>query len=121
MPTATMDALVWTAPKTMEMQEVPSPRPGDQDLLLEIAAVGICGSELSGYLGHNSLRVPPLIMGHEFSARVVEAGNNTLADRSKPQQGQLVAINPLISCGACDLCARGLAQLCRSRRIIGAA
>lgn len=118
---ATMDALVWTAPKTMEMQEVPVPARDDHELLLQVAAVGICGSELSGYLGHNSLRVPPLIMGHEFSARVVEAGNNTLADGSKPQPGQLVAINPLISCGECDSCARGLAQLCRRRRIIGAA
>lgn len=118
---ATMDALVWTAPKTMEMQEVPVPAPDDHELLLEVAAVGICGSELSGYLGHNSLRVPPLIMGHEFSARVVEAGDNTLADGSKPQPGQLVAINPLISCGECDSCARGLAQLCRRRGIIGAA
>ena len=118
---ATMDALVWTAPKTMEMQEVPVPMPDDTELLLEVVAAGICGSELSGYLGHNSLRVPPLIMGHEFSARVVEAGSNTLADGSKPQRGQLVAINPLISCGECDSCARGLPQLCRRRRIIGAA
>ena len=118
---ATMDALVWTAPKTMEIQEVPVPAPDDNELLLEVAAAGICGSELSGYLGHNSLRVPPLIMGHEFSARVVEAGSNTLADGSKPQPGQLVAVNPLISCGKCDSCVRGLPQLCRSRRIIGAA
>ena len=117
---ATMDALVWTAPKTMEMQAVPVPAPASHELLLEVAAVGICGSELSGYLGHNSLRVPPLIMGHEFSARVVAAGNNTLADGSRPQRGQLVAINPLISCGECDLCARGLPQLCRRRGIIGA-
>ena len=117
---ATMDALVWTAPKTMEVQEVAVPAPAEHELLLEVAAVGICGSELSGYLGHNSLRVPPLIMGHEFSARVVAAGHSTLADGSKPQPGQLLAVNPLISCGACDLCARGLPQLCRRRGIIGA-
>ncbi len=118
---ATMDALVWTAPKTMEMRAVPVPAPKGGELLLEVAAAGICGSELSGYLGHNSLRVPPLIMGHEFSARVVDAGNNTLADGSRPHPGQLVAINPLISCGECDSCARGLPQLCRRRGIIGAA
>ena len=53
---ATMDALVWTAPKTMEMQEVPVPAPAGHELLLEVAAVGICGSELSGYLGRDSLR-----------------------------------------------------------------
>jgi threonine dehydrogenase-like Zn-dependent dehydrogenase len=104
----------------MEIQVVPVPVPGDHELLLEVAAVGICGSELSGYLGHNSLRVPPLIMGHEFSARVVQAGNGRLADGSLPLPGQMVTVNPLISCGECDLCTRNLPNLCRSRRLIGA-
>lgn len=119
-PASTMDALVWTAPRIMEIQTVPVPVPDDHELLLEVAAVGICGSELSGYLGHNSLRVPPLIMGHEFSARVLQAGSGRLADGTLPRPGQMVTVNPLISCGNCELCARSLPHLCRHRRLVGA-
>jgi threonine dehydrogenase-like Zn-dependent dehydrogenase len=119
-PASTMDALVWTAPRTMEMQAVPVPVPGDHELLLEVAAVGICGSELSGYLGYNSLRVPPLVMGHEFSARVVQAGNGKLADGTLPLSDQFVTVNPLISCGECELCVHGLPHLCPRRRLVGA-
>jgi len=118
LPSST-DALVWTAPCQMEMQRVPLPALGAGDLLLEVAAVGICGSELSGYLGHSSLRVPPLIMGHEFSARIVQEAGGVLADGSTPQPGKLVTVNPLIHCGSCDLCTAGLPNLCRRRQLVG--
>ncbi len=119
---ASMPTLVWTAPGSMVMQTAPVPQPAAGELLLEVAAVGICGSELSGYLGQSSLRVPPLIMGHEFSARVAAAGPEAppLADGSRPQVGQLVAVNPLVTCGACDLCTHGLPHLCPQRWVIGA-
>lgn len=116
----TMEALVWTAPRAMEIQTVPVPTPGAGELLLAVTAVGICGSELSGYLGHNSLRVPPLIMGHEFSGEVVEPGTGLLAGGTRPQVGQRVTVNPLLSCGACDMCALGLPNVCRSRQLLGA-
>ena len=114
LPTA-MDALVWTAPSRMEIQEAAVPAPGAGEVLVEVAAVGICGSELSGYLGQNSLRVPPLIMGHEFSGHVVQVGDGVLM-----APGKLVTVNPLISCGDCSMCAAGLPNLCQRRRIIGA-
>ncbi len=115
-----MQALVWTAPQTMEMQARSLPVPGENEVLLEVAAVGICGSELSGYLGHNSLRVPPLIMGHEFSARIVQVGGGKLANGAAPAVGQRVVVNPLVSCGECVLCAAGLPNLCQRRQVIGA-
>lgn len=115
-----MQALVWTAPGTMEMQERQLPTPGDDEVLLEVAAVGICGSELSGYLGHNSLRVPPLIMGHEFSAHIVQVDGGKLANGAAPAVGQRVVVNPLVACGACTLCAAGLPNLCQRRQVIGA-
>ena len=99
-----MQALVWTAPETMEMQERQLPTPAADEVLLEVTAVGICGSELSGYLGHNSLRVPPLIMGHEFSALIAQVGGGVLANGAAPAIGQRVVVNPLISCGACTAC-----------------
>lgn len=115
-----MQALVWTGPRQMELQDVPPPHAPAGEIVLRVAAVGLCGSDLSGYLGHNSLRVPPLIMGHEFAGTIVEvAGTATLASGEAAAAGQRVVVNPLISCGECDLCRLGRQNLCRYRQIIG--
>lgn len=119
-PPSTMEALVWMAPGCMEIKTLPVPRPGADEVLLEVITVGICGSELSGFLGQNSLRVPPLVMGHEFSARVIEIGGGVLANGVAPVAGQRVTVNPLIACGDCAVCRAGLPNLCPHRRIIGA-
>ncbi len=118
-PLLSMPALVWSGPGQMEIEKVAVPAPSPGEVLIEVSAAGICGSELSGYLGQNSLRVPPLIMGHEFSGRVVAANRDTaVAPALVP--GRRVAINPLVGCGVCALCGAGLPNLCRQRRIIGA-
>ena len=54
-----MKSLVWTKPAWMEIQEAEVPSIEDHEVLIKVDAVGICGSEIEGYLGHNSLRVPP--------------------------------------------------------------
>ena len=51
-----MKSLVWKAPKTMELQEMPMPEPGDDEVLIEVKAVGICGSEIEGYLAQQLAR-----------------------------------------------------------------
>ena len=71
-----MQALVWTAPEKMEMQELPDPTPAAAEVVISVAYAGICGSELSGYLGHNALRTPPLVMGHEFAGEIVALGRD---------------------------------------------
>lgn len=71
---------------------------------MHVRSAGICGSELHG-VRHPGFRVPPLIMGHEF-AGVSDAGDP-------------VVINPILSCGACDLCRNGHRQLCRRRALVG--
>lgn len=97
------------------------PAPAQGEVLLRVCVAGICGSDLSGYVGENSLRVPPLVMGHEFVGEVVEHAQPDAAgpDAVRFQAGQRVVVNPLISCGDCDLCAAGRENLCRNRRIIG--
>ena len=70
-----MRAVIWQGPRKMEVGVSAVPQPGMKELLVKIHSVGICGSELSGYLGESSLRVPPLIMGHEFSGEIVEIGS----------------------------------------------
>ena len=57
-----MKALVREAPRTMALRDYPVPEHQEDEVLLKIAYAGICGSELSGCLGHNALRVPPLVM-----------------------------------------------------------
>ncbi|MDF2958877.1 MAG: alcohol dehydrogenase [Paenibacillus sp.] len=110
-----MKSLVWTKPERMEIQETPEPEILDNEVLLKVGAVGICGSELEGYLGHNSLRIPPLVMGHEFSGTVESAGSKVKG----LLKGQRVVVNPLNSCGTCNSCRKGLVQLCKERSIIG--
>ncbi|PZE20596.1 galactitol-1-phosphate 5-dehydrogenase [Paenibacillus xerothermodurans] len=110
-----MHNLVWTGPKMMEMKEAEVPAVGDNELLVKVEAVGICGSEIEGYLGHNSLRVPPLVMGHEFSGTVTEVGGQVQG----LMRGQRVVVNPLLSCGSCNQCRKGLVQLCSQRAIVG--
>ncbi len=101
-----MRALVYSAPLTLELQDVPEPKPGPGEVVVEVAAAGICGSELEGFRSQSPFRVPPLIMGHEFAGRLTD-------------DGAPVAVNPLIACGACDLCLRGLRNVCRHRALMG--
>jgi 2-desacetyl-2-hydroxyethyl bacteriochlorophyllide A dehydrogenase len=118
---AQMKALVWLGPEDLQLRDVPLPQPAPGEVLIETGAVGICGSELSGYLGKNSLRRPPLIMGHEAAGRIVQRGNaTTLADGSPAEVGTRVTFNPLIVCGTCDRCRVGLTNLCRQRQLVGA-
>lgn len=116
----TMSALVWTRPRVMEMQRLTVPELRPHEVLLAVQAAGICGSELSGYLGENSLRQPPLVMGHEAAGSIVQTTQGQLADGSPALVGTRVTFNPLITCGSCDLCQKGLTNLCRQRVLIGA-
>lgn len=101
-----MQALVYTAPLTLEIRDVDEPEPAAGDVVVEVDAVGICGSELEGFRSQSPFRVPPLIMGHELAGRRVDDGTP-------------VAVNPLLACGRCDLCLRGLRNVCRNRVILG--
>jgi 2-desacetyl-2-hydroxyethyl bacteriochlorophyllide A dehydrogenase len=115
-----MKALVWEGPRLMLMREQDTPRAAASEVVLRVAFAGICGSELSGFLGHNALRVPPLVMGHEFSGEIVELGETALKVNPSLKLGQQVTVNPLSCCGHCDYCESGLNHLCPSRKLIGA-
>lgn len=110
-----MQSLIWTGPCQFDMQTTSIPELRSGDVLLRVEYVGICGSELSGYLGTNSLRKPPLVMGHEFSGVVV----STSGDMGDIKVGDRVSANPIIECGRCDKCRRGLPQHCPHREFIG--
>ncbi|MEH7235865.1 zinc-dependent alcohol dehydrogenase [Bacillus sp. JJ1562] len=113
---ATMKALVYEGPRLMNMRSLQVPSPREDEVLIKVKKVGICGSELSGYLGHNSLRKAPLVMGHEFSGTIEELGSKV----SSFQVHNHVTVNPLISCLKCNKCITGKAHLCTSRQLLGA-
>lgn len=116
-----MQALVWLGPRNMVQRAEPIPELAADEVLISVGAVGICGSELSGFLGHNSLRVPPLIMGHECAGQVVQAtGGTFFATGEIATVGARVTFNPLVVCGTCDRCLSGRSNLCRRRQLVGA-
>ncbi len=111
-----MKALVYEAPRVMNLRDIDRPAPGRGEVLLRIAFSGICGSELSGFLGQNSLRTPPLVFGHELSGTVEECGPAT----EGVEVGARVTVNPLVSCGRCEFCVSARHHLCRQRLLLGA-
>lgn len=115
-----MKALIWEAPRAMALREATEPEARADEILVKVDYVGICGSELSGYLGHNALRLPPLIMGHEFAGELVARGPLVSTLRPDLAEGSLVTVNPLWYCGECRQCAAGFTQLCSKRRLLGA-
>jgi len=102
----------------MNMRQVPMPVLQPDEVLIRVAYSGICGSELSGYEGKNSLRKPPLIMGHEFSGHIEAIG--AAVDRPELSVGAAVTANPLMSCRQCRYCLSGKQQLCPKRKLLGA-
>ena len=104
-----MKALVYTAPERVEYRDEITPKLEHGESLVKIDAVGICGSDLHAYLGHDARRVPPLILGHEVCGTVID-GELT---------SSRVVINPLITCGVCDVCLDGRTNLCQDRKLIG--
>jgi len=100
-----MQALVYAAPGRVELAQRPRPEPrnGEEEIAIEVA--GVCGSDISGFLGHSALRRPPLVLGHELVGR--------------RDDGRRVVANPLVSCGHCEACLSGAQNLCESWTLLG--
>jgi L-iditol 2-dehydrogenase len=95
--------------------EAETPRPSSREVLIQVRAVGVCGSDLHAYEGTHPFRIPPLILGHELSGDVVAAGDDVAG--FKP--GDRVTVEPQLWCGVCRYCRLGLYNLCQSRVILG--
>jgi L-iditol 2-dehydrogenase len=112
-----MKALLLTAPGVLGYADVPEPEVGDDDLLVRVEAVGICGSDVHGMDGSSGRRVPPLVMGHE-AAGVVEAVGGAVSGWAV---GDPVTFDSTVYCGRCAYCAAGATNLCDDRRVLGVA
>jgi L-iditol 2-dehydrogenase len=109
-------------PFHMEYREEPIPKIADNEVLIKVKACGICGSDLVYYNGKSPLDTPdgkgPLIMGHEFSGVVAEVG--AMAKKMGLfEEGDRVAVNPVMQCNACAACMRGEFNSCGNVEVVG--
>jgi 2-desacetyl-2-hydroxyethyl bacteriochlorophyllide A dehydrogenase len=98
----------------MVLTDAPIPQPGPDDVLVRVAACGICGSDRHFFKGEFPTS-PPVTLGHEFSGFVEAVGANVV--QLKP--GALVTCDPNIACGRCEQCRRGRPNLCENLQAIG--
>jgi len=110
-----MKALVLTDYNRFEIQDWPEPSIGSDEVLLRVAACGICGSDVHGMDGSSGRRRPPIVMGHEAAGTIVQIGS----DATGWDVGDRVTFDSTIYCGRCWYCRRGEINLCANRRVLG--
>ena len=108
-----MKALVYTQAHEVQLQDYPTPHASSGEVVLQIEAVGICGSDMHAWHGHDPRRKPGLVLGHEFVGRVAESAAAGIA------VGTRFTGNPLITCGTCEYCVQGRNNLCANRTMVG--
>ncbi len=110
-----MKALLLTEYKQMQVTDVDEPDVGPDDVLIQVEACGICGSDIHGYDGSTGRRIPPLVMGHEAAGIVVATGDGV----SDLPEGTRVTFDSMVSCGKCGFCRDGNQNLCDNRMVLG--
>src|SRR5438046_4807297 len=101
--------------KALEESDIPIPEIGSSDILIRVAAAGICHSDAHYRAGISKIDRLPLTLGHEIAGRVEAVGS----DVTNVSAGDRVCVHYLVRCGTCEFCVRGLEQFCRSGQMIG--
>ena len=107
-----MKSIVYQSAQEVTVEDKPLPEVGAGEVLIKVAYVGVCGSDMNIYHGIHPRAKAPLIMGHEFSGTIVK-GDTDLAP------GTPVTVYPLLSCGKCDPCKNGYGHVCNTLKLIG--
>jgi len=111
-----MQALVIREPKRIEWQDIQEPAgPGPDEVLIRLKAAGICGTDVHIYHGTHGAVTYPRIPGHEFSGEIVAVG----ADVEGFRVGDRVAVDPVVSCGRCNMCQIGRHNICQTVKCLG--
>lgn len=110
-----MKAMLLSEYKKLEVVDMPMPEVGPNDLLVEVKACGICGSDIHGWDGSSGRRIPPLVMGHEAAGVVYQVGEAV----KNFQVGDRVTFDSTVSCGQCVACRKGTINLCENRQVLG--
>lgn len=110
-----MKALLLTRYMQLEMADLPETKPEAGEVLIRVAACGICGSDVHGYDGSSGRRVPPIVMGHEAAGTVAALGDGVTDFAA----GDRVTFDSTVYCGICAPCRRGEINLCDNRQVLG--
>ena len=110
-----MKALLLSEYSKLDIADLPTPQAGPGEVLVQVAACGICGSDVHGYDGSSGRRIPPLVLGHEAAGIIAEVGPGV--ERFAP--GDRVTFDSTVYCGQCHFCQRGQINLCDSRQVVG--
>jgi len=107
-----MKSIIYSGAQDIRVEEKSLPEIAPGEVLIKVAYVGVCGSDMNIYQGVHPRAKAPLVMGHEFSGTIV-AGHPTLP------KGTPVTVYPLLSCGHCEPCLNGYAHVCNTLKLIG--
>ncbi len=110
-----MKALLLSQYNQLDVADLPAPVPGPEEILVRVAACGICGSDVHGYDGTSGRRIPPIVMGHEAAGTVAATGPGV----SRFKTGDRVTFDSTVYCGQCEFCLAGDINLCNNRQVIG--
>ena len=110
-----MKALLLSQYNQLDIADLPAPVPGPEEILVRVAACGICGSDVHGFDGTSGRRIPPIVMGHEAAGVVAAVGAGVTGFKA----GDRVTFDSTVYCGQCDFCLRGEINLCNNRQVIG--
>jgi hypothetical protein len=110
-----MKTVLYPAFDELTIADQPEPQIAPHEVLIEVAACGVCGSELDSFRARSPRRPPPLIMGHEYCGRIAAVGSAVSGWR----EGQKVVGNSVVPCGDCVRCRRGDTHLCAKRQVFG--
>jgi L-iditol 2-dehydrogenase len=110
-----MKALLLSEYKHLAVADLPTPVPGPGEVLIRVAACGICGSDVHGYDGASGRRIPPIVMGHEAAGIVAAVGEGAASYRV----GDRVTFDSTVYCGDCEFCRSGEVNLCEHRQVVG--
>ena len=110
-----MKALLLKNYKDLELVDFPVPEVGPNDVLIQVKACGICGSDVHGFDGSTGRRIPPIVMGHEAAGVITALGPNVKGFK----QGDRVTFDSTVSCGYCYFCTSGQINLCDNRQVLG--
>ena len=113
-----MKAAVLVGAERIEVQERDIPKIGSNELLLRVKAVGVCGSDIAYYKRGMADVPPPIVLGHEFTAEIVEIGD--IPERlGLLKEGDRVVVEPVQACGVCPSCKKAQPNLCIKPTVLG--
>lgn len=111
-----MKAIAIESPRTMGNTELPMPSPGPAEVLLRVAVIGYCGTDLNIYRGLTPLTSYPRVPGHEIGAVIEKCGDEVPAEW---QPGMAVTCSPYTNCGKCSSCRKGRFNACEFNQTSG--